>query len=78
MMKNTYIGVKGNNGAVCICRVLSSDIATGDAVVYNRSTNRREIVKWSDHIYLDPNVRKLAQDTEGEFMNRKYNRLEVR
>lgn len=67
-MKNVYIGKKNGNGQeLDICMVIDSDIATGDAKVFNRRTQKIEIVKYSDHHTLYENIKKLAQDTESEY-----------
>lgn len=67
-MKNTYIGKESINGnGLAICRVIDSDIATGDATVYNRETDKIEIVKFSEKQTLWKNIRKLAEDTESEY-----------
>ena len=40
-MKNVYIGKKSITGkGLAICRVIDSDIATGDTIVYNRETGK--------------------------------------
>lgn len=66
-MKNVYIGKENGNGQeLDICMVIDSDIATGDAKVFNRRTQKIEIVKYSDKRTLYENIKKLAQDTESE------------
>lgn len=67
-MKNTYIGKESINGnGLAICRVIDSDIATGDATVYNRETDKIETVKFSEKQTLWKNIRILAEDTESEY-----------
>ena len=39
MLKAVYVG-KMVNGAIQICKVIDSDIATGAATVFNRATKR--------------------------------------
>lgn len=67
-MKNVYIGktsVSGNG--IAICKVIDSDIATGDAIVYNRETDKIETVKFAEKHTLWENIKKLAEDTENEY-----------
>ena len=69
-MKNVYIGkqsIKSENG-LAICKVIDTDIATGDAIVFNRETAKIEIVKFHEKHTLSQNIRKLAEDTEGDFI----------
>lgn len=67
-MKNVYIGKESINGnGLAICRVIDSDIATGDATVYNRETDKIETVKFSEKRTLWKNIRKLSEDTESEY-----------
>lgn len=67
-MANTYIGKESINGnGLAICRVIDSDIATGDATVYNRETDKIETVKFSEKRTLWKNIRRLAEDTESEY-----------
>lgn len=62
-MKLVYVGKKMVNGTIQICKVLNSDISTGNAVVFNRATKKVETLKYSEKHTLDKNVRKLAEDT---------------
>ncbi len=67
-MKNVYIGKKSITGkGLAICRVIDSDIATGDTIVYNRETGKIEIVKFLEKHTLWENIKKLAEDTENEY-----------
>lgn len=61
-MKSVYVG-KTVNGTIQICKVLESDIATGDAIVFNRATKKVETLKWAQKHTLYTNIRKLAEDT---------------
>jgi len=62
MMKSVYVG-KMVNGTIQICKVLDSDISTGNSVVFNRATKKVETLKYSEKHTLFQNVRKLAEDT---------------
>ena len=62
MMKSVYVG-KMVNGTIQICKVLDSDISTGNATVFNRTTKKVETLKYSEKNTLLKNVRKLAEDT---------------
>lgn len=67
-MKNVYIGkasIKDNS--IAICKVINSDIATGNATVYNRETDRIEVVTLAEKHTLWDNIKKLAEDTEHEY-----------
>ena len=67
-MKNVYIGKDSATGnGVAICKVIDSDIATGNALVYNRETDSIEIVTITEKRTLWTNVEKLAQDTDNEY-----------
>lgn len=67
-MKNVYIGKASISGnGLAICRVIDSDIATGDATVYNRETGKIETVRFTEKHTLLKNIRKLAEDTENEY-----------
>lgn len=67
-MKNIYIGKPSiNNNGTAICKVLDSDIATGNAIVYNRETDRIEEITLAEKHTLWTNIRKLAEDTENEY-----------
>ena len=46
-MKSVYIGKESKNG-LDICKVLDSDIATGNSTVYNRATGKVEVLKWAE------------------------------
>lgn len=61
-MKSVYIG-KEVKGTLEICKVLDSDIATGDAKVFNRKTRKVEVLKFREKVTLPLNIRKLAEDT---------------
>lgn len=61
-MKPVYVG-KMVNGTLQICKVIDSDIATGDAIVFNRATKKVETLKYAEKHTLYQNVRKLAEDT---------------
>lgn len=65
-MKNVYIGKETTNG-LAICKVLDTDIATGNATVYNRATKKIEILLFAEKRTLPANIRKLAEDTEEFF-----------
>lgn len=71
-MKNVYIGKKSvkSETATAICKVIDTDITTGDAIVYNRETNAIEILHFNEKIALDSNLKKLAEDTEKEYTNK--------
>lgn len=62
MIKAVYIG-KMVNGTIQICKVLDSDISTGNATVFNRATKKIEVLKYSEKHTLLKNIRKLAEDT---------------
>lgn len=61
-MKSVYVG-KLNKGAIEICKVIDSDIATGNALVFNRKTKDFEEITLNERVVLQPNIRKLAEDT---------------
>lgn len=70
-MKNVYIGKKSVTGkGLAICKVIDSDIATGNTLVYNRETDRFEIITLSEKHTLYNNIKKLAEDTESEFVEK--------
>lgn len=82
-LKNVYIGkqsIKSETG-LAICKVIDSDIATGNAVVFNRETNNIEIVTIQEKHTLSENIKKLAEDTEHEYIEnekqaiKRYNEL---
>lgn len=67
-MKNVYIGKPTGKGAeVAICKVLYSDIRSGNAIVFNRAVGKFDTVTFSEKVTLPQNVRKLAEDTEYQF-----------
>lgn len=61
-MKSVYVG-KSVNGTVQICKVIDSDIVTGNALVFNRETKKFEEITLRERTILHPNIRKLAEDT---------------
>lgn len=61
-MMKSYTG-KMVNGTIQICKVLDSDISTGNATVFNRATKKIEVLKYSEKHTLLKNIRKLAEDT---------------
>ncbi len=67
-MKNVYIGKLFKDNTIAICKVIDSDIATGNAIVFNRGTNKIEIVTSAEKHTLWSNIRKLAEDTENEYI----------
>lgn len=70
-MKNVYIGKTSKTGnGLAICMVIDSDIATGNAIVYNRETDTIETIKLTEKHTLWENVKKLAEDTEGDYEER--------
>lgn len=76
-MKSVYIGkISVSGSGLAICRVLDSDIASGDVTVYNRETGRIETVKFAEKHTLIKNVRKLAEDTEIEYEDKVAEALE--
>lgn len=70
-MKNVYIGkaCKAGNG-IAICMVIDSDIATGDAIIYNRETDTIETITLAEKHTLYENIRRLAEDTESDYENK--------
>ena len=62
MIKSVYVG-KRTNGTIAICKVLDSDISTGNATVFNRATKKIEVLKYSEKHTLLKNIKKLAEDT---------------
>lgn len=62
MTKSVYVG-KMVNATIQICKVLDSDISTGNAIVFNRATEKVETLKYSEKHTLFENIRKLAEDT---------------
>lgn len=62
--KPVYVGKKSITGnGLEICKVLDTDIATGNATVFNRATQKVETLKYSEKHTLYQNIRKLAEDT---------------
>ena len=67
-MKNVYIGKTSVTGkGLAICKVIDSDIATGNAMVYNRETDSIETITLAEKHTLQINIKKLAEDTESEY-----------
>lgn len=67
-MKNVYIGKTSITGkGLAICKVIDSDIATGNAIVYNRETDSIETITLAEKHTLYINIKKLAEDTENEY-----------
>ena len=67
-MKNVYIGKTSITGkGLAICKVIDSDIATGNAIVYNRETDTIETITLAEKHTLQINIKKLAEDTESEY-----------
>ena len=67
-MKNVYIGKTSITGkGFAICKVIDSDIATGNAIVYNRETDSIETITLAEKHTLQINIKKLAEDTENEY-----------
>lgn len=65
-MKTTYIGKPYKNGHE-ICRVISSDIATGAALVYNRNTRAVEVIPYNIKIRLGAREQDWLNDHETEY-----------
>lgn len=69
-MKNVYIGRTSKTGkGIAICMVIDSDIATGNAIIYNRETDQIEALTLAEkhtlwHNYEEKVKRALAQYTE--------------
>lgn len=66
-MKNVYIGKTSKINGLAICLVINSDIATGNAIIYNRETDQIETITLAEKHTLWENIRKLAEDTENEY-----------
>lgn len=67
-MTNIYIGKPTGKGTeVAICKVLYTDIMTGNAIVFNRSTGKYDTVTYNEKVMLNQNLRKLAEDTEYQY-----------
>ena len=58
-----YIGKDSGKG-VAICKVLDTDMATGNITVFNRETKRVEIVPYKEKRTLYENIHKLAVNTQ--------------
>lgn len=56
--------------------VIDSDIATGNAIIYNRETDQIETITLAEKHTLYKNIRKLAEDTESEYEERVKRALE--
>ena len=52
--------------------VIDSDIATGDAIIYNRETDTIETITLAEKHTLYENIRRLAEDTVYTFVNGCY------
>ena len=66
-MKNVYIGKTSKTNGLAICLVINSDIATGNAIIYNRETDQIETITLAEKHTLWENIKKLAEDTELEY-----------
>ncbi len=67
-MKNVYIGKTSITGkGLAICLVIDSDIATGNAIIYNRETDQIETITLAEKHTLYEGIKKLAEDTESEY-----------
>ncbi len=67
-MKNVYIGkTSKNNNGLAICLVIDSDIATGNAIIYNRETDQIETITLAEKHTLYEGIKRLAEDTESEY-----------
>lgn len=76
-MKNVYIGKTSITGkGLAICKVIDSDIATGNAIVYNRETDSIETITLAEKHTLYTNIKKLAEDTENEYTEKEKVALE--
>lgn len=76
-MKNVYIGKTSITGkGLAICKVIDSDIATGNAIVYNRETDSIETMTLAEKHTLQINIKKLAEDTENEYTEKERAALE--
>ena len=76
-MKNVYIGKTSITGkGLAICKVIDSDIATGNAIVYNRETDSIETITLAEKHTLQINIKKLAEDTENEYTEKDRSALE--
>lgn len=76
-MKPVYIGRTNRNNVTEICRVIDSDIATGNAIVFNRNTKKFEVLTINEIHRLPINVRKLAEDTqENDYIPLKFTKID--
>ena len=76
-MKNVYIGKASITGkGLAICKVIDSDIATGNAIVYNRETDSIETITLAEKHTLQINIKKLAEDTENKYTEKERSALE--
>lgn len=67
-MKNVYIGKTSITGkGIAICMVIDSDIATSNAIIYNRETDQIETITLAEKHTLWHNIKRLAEDTEHEY-----------
>lgn len=67
-MKNVYIGKTSiTSNGLAICMVIDSDIATGEAIIYNRETDQIETITLAEKQTLCENIKRLAEDTESEY-----------
>lgn len=67
-MKNVFIGRTSKTGnGLAICMVIDSDIATGNAIIYNRETDQIETITLSEKQTLWQSIKRLAEDTESEY-----------
>ena len=52
-MKNVYIGKTSITGkGIAICMVIDSDIATGNAIIYNRETDQIETITLAENTHF--------------------------
>lgn len=70
-MVNVFIGKKSITGkGLAICKVIDCDIATGDGIIYNREADCIEKITLTEKHALYSNIKKLAEDTENEFLEK--------
>ena len=75
-MKPIYVG-KVSKSAVEICKVIDIDVSTGNAIVFNRKTRNFEELTYDKIVKLHTNIRKLAEDTQGnDFEAIKFMKIE--
>jgi len=71
IMVNVFIGKKSITcKELAICKVIDCDIATGDGIIYNRETDCIEKITLAEKHTLYSNIKKLAEDTENEFLEK--------